>query len=1134
MDNEQNNTYDTIQENEISNENNITLEDNYINQSNINEINLMNSKTNTHVLGHDYKLNHKGLPFIVTLKDIYGNPLSSETIIFTIHGVSYSRVCQEDGSARLNINLEYGTYPITYTYQGNTFYNPCSGSATISMINYKLQPSLSGLDISKYYGDSNQYVVTLKDNNQNPMKNCNINIKINGITYTKITNDNGKVFQNINLYSGKYTVSTTYLGNNYYYGSSITNTINVNRKATSLSGNDLTKYYGNPEPYKVKLVDYKNNVLNNKDVQITIHGVTYTKTTDNKGYATLNINLQEGKYIASSVYSGDEYYSNSNHVNNVIIIKKSTYLIANNLNKYFDETSKFNVKLTDGNTGIANKNLIFTINNEEYTKTTDNNGNAFININSNHIGKYKISITFNGDDYYKSSSIIKEINVNKHPTTLYTNDLKLFIEENKTKCFNITLKDNWNRGLSNQLINININNTNYSLKTDTHGQVSLKIVLKPGTYKITSKYAGNDYYMPSNKINNIIVDSNIFKYTILIPNYLNVTNFGWLIKAGWLKSEYIASGGITGNIKIPVTRLLNIVTNTKEYQYYTGMQKSDGDSGFEDIDFKTTKIIKLDNTGLSNITITSNQNNTNITYYGFLNNGTNQFSAIYKQKEQSNMTIPNFEENIIVINGIKKISIGFSNPCQLDETGVRFGLIKNDMGHNPDVMVRPYNKFNGYNNLQFAETKEHLNYTDNMQKIGNLPSKESIITAFNFKDYQVLKKEHVSFGKYYDRKNGFEVIQSYAITNQKITNNTIIHYLNQNRSYPIGGMKASYGTFLTALSTIWLSDFFADLYSQKYNVTWNRNSNIIVMCGVNNNESAYIHSLNASMSMNINSNNQTNVIGFRFVNSLALSKLENIALSFAGNSSNCSLELLCNSIINNNFTILKNKDTFSIMSTDGSNSYITINTTTGLVYDILFKDDFCYKGVYSNNLFTCFHDNLTDNLIKNLKNCVNNIMNVITDFGDFFEAIRKTNTNATFFEIIDMKAGIELSIGTNGLLGCTSILEAMGSAVSLMIGYGEFTVQVRNDLKPMDTWQYFSYHPSLIQDRTKTFCFKDNNGYEAFIEVPVLSDGRLDRDNAIYINSKNGARKMDRNKTYSYFKHDKIDAWDYLGYNALR
>lgn len=1034
MDNEQNNTYDTIQENEISNENNITLEDNYINQSNINEINLMNSKTNTHVLGHDYKLNHKGLPFIVTLKDIYGNPLSSETIIFTIHGVSYSRVCQEDGSARLNINLEYGTYPITYTYQGNTFYNPCSGSATISMINYKLQPSLSGLDISKYYGDSNQYVVTLKDNNQNPMKNCNINIKINGITYTKITNDNGKVFQNINLYSGKYTVSTTYLGNNYYYGSSITNTINVNRKATSLSGNDLTKYYGNPEPYKVKLVDYKNNVLTNKDVQITIHGVTYTKTTDNKGYATLNINLQEGKYI---------------------------------------------------------------------------------------------------DDYYKSSSIIKEINVNKHPTTLYTNDLKLFIEENKTKCFNITLKDNWNRGLSNQLINININNTNYSLKTDTHGQVSLKIVLKPGTYKITSKYAGNDYYMPSNKINNIIVDSNIFKYTILIPNYLNVTNFGWLIKAGWLKSEYIASGGITGNIKIPVTRLLNIVTNTKEYQYYTGMQKSDGDSGFEDIDFKTTKIIKLDNTGLSNITITSNQNNTNITYYGFLNNGTNQFSAIYKQKEQSNMTIPNFEENIIVINGIKKISIGFSNPCQLDETGVRFGLIKNDMGHNPDVMVRPYNKFNGYNNLQFAETKEHLNYTDNMQKIGNLPSK-SIITAFNFKDYQVLKKEHVSFGKYYDRKNGFEVIQSYAITNQKITNNTIIHYLNQNRSYPIGGMKASYGTFLTALSTIWLSDFFADLYSQKYNVTWNRNSNIIVMCGVNNNESAYIHSLNASMSMNINSNNQTNVIGFRFVNSLALSKLENIALSFAGNSSNCSLELLCNSIINNNFTILKNKDTFSIMSTDGSNSYITINTTTGLVYDILFKDDFCYKGVYSNNLFTCFHDNLTDNLIKNLKNCVNNIMNVITDFGDFFEAIRKTNTNATFFEIIDMKAGIELSIGTNGLLGCTSILEAMGSAVSLMIGYGEFTVQVRNDLKPMDTWQYFSYHPSLIQDRTKTFCFKDNNGYEAFIEVPVLSDGRLDRDNAIYINSKNGARKMDRNETYSYFKHDKIDAWDYLGYNALR
>ncbi len=43
-------------------------------------------------------------------------------------------------------------------------------------------------------------------------------------------------------------------------------------------------------------------------------------------------------------------------------------------------------------------------------------------------------------------------------------------------------------------------------------------------------------------------------------------------------------------------------------------------------------------------------------------------------------------------------------------------------------------------------------------------------------------------------------------------------------------MKASYGTFLTALSTIWLSDFFADLYSQKNIMSLGIETQILLLC----------------------------------------------------------------------------------------------------------------------------------------------------------------------------------------------------------------------------------------------------------------------------------------------------------------
>ena len=65
----------------------------------------------------------------------------------------------------------------------------------------------------------------------------------------------------------------------------------------------MIKKYGTPDQFKVKLLDGTGNVLKNANVTFNINGVFYTRTTNEEGIAKLNINLQPGEYIISSIYN---------------------------------------------------------------------------------------------------------------------------------------------------------------------------------------------------------------------------------------------------------------------------------------------------------------------------------------------------------------------------------------------------------------------------------------------------------------------------------------------------------------------------------------------------------------------------------------------------------------------------------------------------------------------------------------------------------------------------------------------------------------------------------------------------------------------------------------------------------------
>ena len=66
----------------------------------------------------------KGSYVICKLSDTQGNSLANQVITITINGVSYTRVTDSTGSARLNINLLKNTYDLQVSFMGTYLYEP--------------------------------------------------------------------------------------------------------------------------------------------------------------------------------------------------------------------------------------------------------------------------------------------------------------------------------------------------------------------------------------------------------------------------------------------------------------------------------------------------------------------------------------------------------------------------------------------------------------------------------------------------------------------------------------------------------------------------------------------------------------------------------------------------------------------------------------------------------------------------------------------------------------------------------------------------------------------------------------------------------------------------------------------------
>ena len=302
------------------------------------------------ILANDVvKFFRNGTQYCAKFLDGCGSPLVNASVIFNINGVFYKKQTDDNGMAKLNINLRPGVYILTAMHPDALMY----GS------NITVLSTILANDVVKFFRNGTQYCAKFLDGCGSPLVNASVTFNINGVFYKKQTDYEGMARLNINLFPGKYILTAMH-PDGLMYGYNIT-------VLSTIHGDDIVKFFRNGTQYCAKFLDGCGSPLVNASVTFNINGVFYKKQTDDNGMARLNINLFPGEYILTAIHLNGEEKAN--------IIKVLTTISAEDISLIENKSGVFVLKTHDGA-----RNVSITIDGVEYIVQTDDGGVATLNV----------------------------------------------------------------------------------------------------------------------------------------------------------------------------------------------------------------------------------------------------------------------------------------------------------------------------------------------------------------------------------------------------------------------------------------------------------------------------------------------------------------------------------------------------------------------------------------------------------------------------------------------------------------------------------------------------------------------------------------------------------------------------------
>lgn len=447
-----------------------------------------------------------------TLTDANGKAIVGEILTFTLNSKTSNVTTDSNGQAQLPVYIsKEGTYIATVTFNSDEseYYE---SSATSKVVVKKTNTKIISSNLNMIPNMAEYYSITLKDASGKPISGQNVKFTVNGKTYAKKTNSNGVAKVSLKFSKNKktYKITIKFAGGNKYNSASKTNKIVVkySSKTAKLSAPTVTVTPKTSKTYTVTLKDANSKAISKQNVKIKVNGKTYTKKTNSKGQASINVKFTSLKtYKVSVSYAGSKIYKNASANGKIKVAKTVTKFTAPTVLILPKQAKTYTATLkTSAGKVLSKHKVTLKVNGKTYTKTTNSKGQVSISVNFASEKTYPVVLSYGGTAIYKAAKATGQIKVAKSVTNIFSYD-KTYAKD-AAKNYQITLKDSSGKSLSGQTLTYTIGNDSFTKVTDSNGQINIDFSNQTGdSYIISIKYGGNNQYKSSSNASTITISN---------------------------------------------------------------------------------------------------------------------------------------------------------------------------------------------------------------------------------------------------------------------------------------------------------------------------------------------------------------------------------------------------------------------------------------------------------------------------------------------------------------------------------------------------------------------------------------------------------------------------------------------------
>ena len=239
--------------------------------------------------------------YLAKLVDAKGNPVSGQTLIFTVNGKEYEAITDDNGVAKLTTSkLAVGVYDVTVT-------NPATGENVTKKVTI-VKRLLQNKDLTKDFEGPQAYrVLAIGDDGNAVGAGVVVAIKVNGVTYKIKTDKNGYATLPIHLNPKSYVITAT------YHKTTVSNKIVV-KQTMKLIKPAATVQKGKALVLAVTLKWSNGKAIAGKVIKFEFYKKTYQAKTDSKGIAKVTIPAK----VTQGLKKGATYLFSAMYIKNIL------------------------------------------------------------------------------------------------------------------------------------------------------------------------------------------------------------------------------------------------------------------------------------------------------------------------------------------------------------------------------------------------------------------------------------------------------------------------------------------------------------------------------------------------------------------------------------------------------------------------------------------------------------------------------------------------------------------------------------------------------------------------------------------------------------------------------------------------